>query len=251
MRSATWMKRILPQAEAAIANAGAPKVRGYRVDLTNPEEIRNVVSQAREDLGRISILVTNSGGPPAGGFEEASDEKWQRGYELTFLSSVRLIREVLPGMKEQKWGRIVNFTSRSLKEPIAGLMISNAMRLAVGGMAKTLAAEVAPYGITVNNICPGPTMTDRAIELAGKRGPKQNRLASRKNSRQLPERYLLGGSRSPRNLRQQPHFSPQSWRRISQEFLFWLTEVPCAHSEYRAQSTPKISPFQTSAGSLA
>jgi 3-oxoacyl-[acyl-carrier protein] reductase len=76
-------------------------------------------------------------------------------------------------MKEQQWGRIINFTSRSLKEPIPNLIISNSVRLAVGGMAKTLAGEVAQYGITVNNVCPGPTTTDRAIELAENRAQKK------------------------------------------------------------------------------
>jgi 3-oxoacyl-[acyl-carrier protein] reductase len=94
-------------------------------------------------------------------------------FQLTVLSAVRLIRAVLPDMKEQRWGRIINFTSRSLKEPIPNLIISNSVRLAVGGMAKTLAGEVAEYGITVNNLCPGVTSTDRAIELAAARAAKK------------------------------------------------------------------------------
>jgi 3-oxoacyl-[acyl-carrier protein] reductase len=121
----------------------------------------------------VDILVTNSGGPPPGSFDEADDEKWELGFRLTFLSAVRLIRAVLPGMKTRRWGRIVNLASRALKEPIPNLIISNAMRLAVGGMAKTLAAELAPYGITVNNVLPGPTSTDRAVELAGVRAKKK------------------------------------------------------------------------------
>lgn len=159
----------LESAKDDVLRAGAEDAHGYVVDLTNPEEINSLVQRVRDDLGPISILVTNAGGPPPGGFDQATDEKWSLGYQLTFLSAVRLIRAVLPDMKAQQWGRIVNFTSRSLKEPISGLMISNAMRLAVGGMAKTLASEIAADGITVNNVCPGPTMTDRAIELAAKR----------------------------------------------------------------------------------
>lgn len=149
------------------------RAAAYQVDLTSPDSIEQLVEGVRRDLGVVSILVNNSGGPPPGTFDMATDEKWLLGYQLTFLSAVRLIRAVLPDMKAQRWGRIINFTSRSLKEPIPNLMISNAVRLAVGGMAKTLAGEVASYGITVNNICPGPTTTDRAIELAAARAAKK------------------------------------------------------------------------------
>lgn len=149
------------------------KAKGYPVDLTKADSIKKLVDSARADLGPISILVTNSGGPPPGTFDMADDDKWQFGYDITFLSAVRLIRNVLPDMKEQKWGRIINFTSRSLKEPVPNLIISNAVRLAVVGMAKTLAEEVASFGITVNNIGPGVTSTDRAIELAGARAAKK------------------------------------------------------------------------------
>ena len=124
------------------ASPGA-KVRAYKVDLTQAQDIDALVARVRQDLGPVQILVTNSGGPPPGAFDAADDEKWEFAYRLTFLSAVRMIRAVLPDMKASRWGRIINFTSRALKEPIPNLMISNAVRLAVGGMAKTLAAEVA------------------------------------------------------------------------------------------------------------
>lgn len=154
------------------ANPGG-KVRAYKVDLTQAQDIDALVLRVRQDLGPVQILVTNSGGPPPGTFDAADDEKWEFAYRLTFLSAVRMIRAVLPDMKAQRWGRIINFTSRALKEPIPNLIISNAVRLAVGGMAKTLAGEVAQYGITVNNVLPGPTTTDRALELAAARGKKK------------------------------------------------------------------------------
>jgi len=161
---------VLAEARAAVEQAGpGSEVRAYAVDLTQAADISRLVADVQRDLGPISILVTNSGGPPAGRFDDATDEKWEAAYQLTFLSAVRLIRAVLPDMKTQRWGRIINFTSRAIKEPIEGLMISNAVRLAVAGMAKTLAAEVAEFGITVNNLGPGPTTTDRAIELAARR----------------------------------------------------------------------------------
>jgi 3-oxoacyl-[acyl-carrier protein] reductase len=149
------------------------RVAVYTVDLTQASEIEALVGKVTADLGPIDILVTNSGGPPPGMFEDADDAKWEFAYRLTFLSAVRLIRAVLPDMKQRRWGRIINFTSRALKEPIPNLMISNAVRLAVGGMAKTLAAEVAPYGITVNNLLPGPTSTDRQLELIAARAKRK------------------------------------------------------------------------------
>lgn len=165
---------VLDDAAESVRGAGADvRVRAYQVDLTDADSIEGLVTSVERDLGTISILVTNSGGPPPGGFDAASDEKWYFAYDLTFLSAVRLTRAVLPGMKEQGWGRIINFTSRALKEPIPNLMISNAVRLAVGGMGKTLAGEVAEYGITVNNLCPGPTTTDRAVQLAEARAEKK------------------------------------------------------------------------------
>ena len=152
---------------------GSIKAAAYPVDLTQPEAIEKLVESVKNDLGPVDILINNSGGPPPGSFEDATDEKWLFAYQLTFLSAVRMIRLVLPGMKAAGWGRIINFTSRALREPIPNLMLSNAVRLAVGGMAKTLAVEVASHGITVNNICPGPTSTDRAIELAAARAGKK------------------------------------------------------------------------------
>jgi len=163
----------LEAARAQVQEAGPHgQARAYAVDLTQAASIEALVSQVKADLGSVAILVTNAGGPPPGTFAEASDEKWRLGFDLTFMSAVRLIRLVLPDMRAAGWGRIVNFASRALREPIANLMISNGMRLAVAGMAKTLAAEVAPFGITVNNIGPGPTLTDRAVELAAARARK-------------------------------------------------------------------------------
>jgi 3-oxoacyl-[acyl-carrier protein] reductase len=166
---------VLAEATSAVEAAATvdAKVKAYQVDLTDAGSIDKLIASVQADLGTISILVTNSGGPPPGGFDQATDEKWIFAYELTFLSAVRLIRAVLPGMKEQRWGRIVNFASRALREPIPNLMISNAVRLAVAGMAKTLAGEVARYGITVNNLGPGPTTTDRALQLADSRAEKK------------------------------------------------------------------------------
>jgi NAD(P)-dependent dehydrogenase (short-subunit alcohol dehydrogenase family) len=107
---------VLEPALKSVQEAGKDvKAKAYPVDLTKADEIQRLVGSVKEELGPVSILVTNSGGPPPGAFDAADDEKWISAYSLTFLSAVRLIRGVLPDMKAQKWGRIINFTSRSLK----------------------------------------------------------------------------------------------------------------------------------------
>jgi 3-oxoacyl-[acyl-carrier protein] reductase len=112
----------------------------------------------------VDVLVTNAGGPPVGTFESFDDETWSKYHEITLMSVVRLIREVLPHMKTTG-GSIVNLTSTSVKQPIAGLLLSNVYRAAVTGLAKTLAEEFGPLGIRINNVAPGRIATDRILEL--------------------------------------------------------------------------------------
>ncbi len=154
---------------AAKAIADDDTVLALRCDLMDYSGIKEFVREVRQKMGRISILVNNAGGPPAGYFEDFDDDDWYRAFELNFLSAVRMIREVLPDMKEMKWGRIVNMTSVSVKQPIDNLILSNSIRLALVGMAKTLANQVAPHGITINNIATGLTKTERIEQLAAKK----------------------------------------------------------------------------------
>jgi 3-oxoacyl-[acyl-carrier protein] reductase len=135
-------------------------------DVTNPEDIQRLVQTTLDRLGRIDILVCNSGGPPSKPFGEVTDDEWQTYLNLNLLSFIRLARAVIPTMKEQRWGRILNLTSVSVKQPIAGLVLSNVARLGVVGLTKSLANELAPYNILVNNVCPGYVRTDRVIDLA-------------------------------------------------------------------------------------
>jgi 3-oxoacyl-[acyl-carrier protein] reductase len=125
-----------------------------------------VIKAALDELGQVDILVTNSGGPPSGAFETLTGEMWDTAASLLLKSAVNLTRAVLPGMKERRWGRVLNITSIAAKQPIDGLMLSNSLRAAVIGFARTLAAEVAPFNVTVNNLLPGYTRTDRVQELA-------------------------------------------------------------------------------------
>jgi len=117
-------------------------------------------------FGKVDILVTNGGGPPAGPFESHSAEAWHDAVRHTLDSVVELTRAVLPGMKARRWGRIINVTSIAVKQPVDNLILSNSVRAAVTGFARTLANEVAPFGVTVNNVMPGYTRTKRVDDLA-------------------------------------------------------------------------------------
>jgi 3-oxoacyl-[acyl-carrier protein] reductase len=128
--------------------------------------VRQVTDAAFKRFGRIDILVTNAGGPPAGPFEAHDLETWRSAVQLNLESVIELIRHALPGMKERGWGRIINVTSIAVKQPVDNLILSNSVRAAVTGMARTLANEVARFGITVNNVLPGYTRTERVTELA-------------------------------------------------------------------------------------
>lgn len=156
-----------------MSTAASIETTGVRVvpvvaDLSVPDEIERVVTTGREALGPIEILVTNTGGPPAGPFESHSADDWRRAVEQNLDSVVNLCRAVLPDMKAAGFGRIVNVTSIAVKQPVDGLILSNSVRAAVTGFAKTLANEVAAFGITVNNVLPGFTRTERLEELAAR-----------------------------------------------------------------------------------
>ncbi|HZI94701.1 MAG TPA: SDR family oxidoreductase [Patescibacteria group bacterium] len=126
----------------------------------------NITREVRARFGRIDILVNNAGGPRPGAFEDLGPDAWDEAFRLNLRSAVLLCREVVPGMKERRWGRIVNLTSISVKQPIDGLMLSNSLRAGVAGFSKTLANECGPFNVLVNTVCPGYTLTDRLTELA-------------------------------------------------------------------------------------
>lgn len=156
----------LEEARAAIAAETGAEVRAVTADLAWPGEAGRVVEQALGDFGRVDILVTNTGGPPSGPFEAHDGAAWQAAYDLLLRAPLELARGVLPGMKARGWGRIITITSIAVKQPVEGLVLSNSLRAALAGLARTLANEVARDGITVNNVLPGYTRTDRVVELA-------------------------------------------------------------------------------------
>jgi 3-oxoacyl-[acyl-carrier protein] reductase len=150
----------------AIREQTGTDIIGVAGDLSVSTDIERIVQKGIELFGRIDILVTNSGGPPTGKFETLSREDWEEATRGLLTSVLDLARLVLPGMKERRWGRILNITSIAAKQPVENLMLSNSIRAAVTGFAKTLSNEVAEYGVTVNNIMPGYTATERVEELA-------------------------------------------------------------------------------------
>jgi 3-oxoacyl-[acyl-carrier protein] reductase len=160
-------ERIAAAAERIQGSRGVPVVP-VAADLSRGEDVARVLSAARDAFGRVDILVTNTGGPPSGPFESHDDAAWRHAVANNLESVIGLTRGVLPGMKERRWGRILHVTSVAVKQPVEGLILSNSVRAAVTGFARTLANETAPHGITVNCILPGYTRTARLDELAGR-----------------------------------------------------------------------------------
>jgi 3-oxoacyl-[acyl-carrier protein] reductase len=145
------------------------EVRGYVADLGDAGDIAQLGEKLGSDGIGVDILVNNAGGPPPGYFDEVDDNQWQEAFDLTMMSAVRLTRLVLGHMRAQGWGRIINITSYTVKQPMAQMVLSNSIRMSVVGWAKTLSNEVASDGITVNNVCPGWTRTGRVDQLLAAR----------------------------------------------------------------------------------
>lgn len=143
-------------------------------DLTKPEDIKHYVSQSIEALGGADILIINAGGPPPGGFLDLNPDDWRSAIELTLMSAVNLCYEVVPAMLEAGSGSIVTTQSYSVKHPIDNLILSNALRIAVIGMMKSMANELGPKGIRINSINPAWTWTERVEQLMQDRAERNN-----------------------------------------------------------------------------
>ena len=164
----------LPRTVEEIRLATGGDIIGIPADLSRAEEAKGFVRKGIEHYGTVDILVNNAGGPPDRTFLEVDDDQWLLGIRLNLMSTIIMSREVVPIMIEKRWGRIINMTSISVKQPIDRLILSNTVRSGVIGFAKTLSNELARYDVTVNNVCPGYTMTERvrklAVDVAAKRG---------------------------------------------------------------------------------
>lgn len=158
-------------------------------DVRSADDIQQWVAKSVSHYGRIDGLVVNAGGPPAGGFDAFDDHAWQSAFELTLLSAVRMIREVLPAMRQQQSGSILTLTSSSVKEPIDYLLLSNVMRSGVASLAKSLSKAEAANGIRVNNLVPGLIATDRMKHL--------DTVQAEANQRSVEEQHKISSAAIP------------------------------------------------------
>jgi len=159
-------EQTLQAAAARIREQYNVEVFAEALDVTDSKGVSRFVAAVADRFGGVDICITNAGGPPAKGFLSTTQEDWRRALEANFLSTVYFVREVIPHMQKKKWGRIVTLTSITTKQPVADLVLSNAVRAAVVGLVKSLANEFGKDGILVNNVGPGFTATDRLKELA-------------------------------------------------------------------------------------
>lgn len=165
----------LQKAVEAIRLSGG-EAFGVAADVGDVSEVERLLGRTTQRLGPPDILVVNAGGPPAGQAETTPDSAWDKGFDLTLMSAVRLARGAVPAMKAKAWGRVVMVTSLSVKQPIPNLTLSNAFRAAVTGFAKTLSTELAACGVTVNTVGPGYTATERLAEIFEDEAAKQRLL---------------------------------------------------------------------------
>lgn len=132
-----------------------------QADVTKPDDVDRMFHEIAGRFGTIHILVTNAGGPPAGSLDDFRDDDWMNAFQLNLMSTVRLIRNAIPFMRKQKWGRIVNIVSLTVKQPIDNLLLSNSLRTSVIGLAKTLSKDLARDNVLINNIAPYYVSTKR------------------------------------------------------------------------------------------
>ncbi|TLZ84949.1 MAG: SDR family oxidoreductase [Methanobacteriota archaeon] len=159
----------------AIRKETNAEVLAIPADVSRVDGVKGFADGAIRSFGGVDILVPNAGGPPPGGFETLADDQWAKGWELTFQSTVRLVRACLPSMRERGGGAVVAILSMSVRQPIDNLVLSNSLRLGVVGALKTLAREVAKDRIRVNGVAPGWIATDRTIQLHRARAEKEHR----------------------------------------------------------------------------
>jgi 3-oxoacyl-[acyl-carrier protein] reductase len=165
-------KDTLLKAAEEIRSQTKVDVLAITCDVSKTDEIKNVVKETINKYSKVDILINNAGGPPVGAFLDFTLQDWQKAIELNLFSAITFSNEVIPYMKENRWGRIVNITSMSVKQPIDGLILSNTVRAGIAGLAKTISNEFAPYNILVNNVCPGRIYTDRIKQLAEQRAKR-------------------------------------------------------------------------------
>jgi 3-oxoacyl-[acyl-carrier protein] reductase len=161
-------KDTLEKTKQEIETQTNAEVLAIAGDLSIAAEREKIIESTLQAYNVVNILVTNTGGPPTGKFEEFKQEDWDKAYDGLLMSTVGLVNGFLPGMKQQRWGRIISITSMAVKQPVDGLILSNSVRASVVGLMKTLANELGMYNITANNVMPGYTETERLKKLIEK-----------------------------------------------------------------------------------
>lgn len=156
----------LKQVSETIGENTNSKVLPVQTDLEKHEDIQKMVNKTLDKFGRIDVLVNNTGGPPPVKFIDTDEKQWLKAVDQLLMSIINCCYEVIPMMKKQGCGRIINMTSIAAKQPIDNLILSNTIRSGIHGLTKTLSNELAEFGITVNAVCPGFTLTERVVELA-------------------------------------------------------------------------------------
>jgi len=159
----------LEQTAKEIRDKFKNKVLAIPADLSSYEDIRKLVDETVKEFGKIDILVNNTGGPKPGSFFDLDDQDWENAFQKLLMYVVRICRMVIPYMKDQNWGRIINLTSFTVKEPSDRLVLSNVFRVGIISLAKTLSRELGRYNITVNNVCPGSFETERMTQILEER----------------------------------------------------------------------------------
>ncbi len=157
---------VLARAARAIQERSGTEVFYQALDVTDGAAVKTFVDATLGRFGRVDIGVANAGGPPSKTFAATTAEDWRQAFDLNFMSTYYLVRELIPHMQRQKWGRVVAITSMTAKQPVDGLVLSNAVRAAVAGLMKSLANEYGRDNILFNCVCPGYTATDRLIDVA-------------------------------------------------------------------------------------
>jgi len=161
-----------------IAGETGADVRPFVADLSDAQSISTLVQEVLRSFATVHVLVNNAGGPTPGGFATLSDDDWQRAYELTLMSAVRVTRAVLPAMRAQRWGRIINLASYSVKQPIPDIVLSNSLRLGVVGWAKSIAAPLAVDNVLVNTIATGWARSERVAQMLASRAANSGRTVA-------------------------------------------------------------------------
>ena len=154
-------KQNIHDAVAEIESRTGRTPLAVQADVTKAEDIERMFSEIEKQFGALHILVTNAGGPPAGGFDDFNDEQWMSAVELNLMSTIRLIRKAVPMMKKRKWGRVVNIVSLTVKQPADNLLLSNSVRTSIVGLAKSISKDLAHDNVLINNIAPYYVYTKR------------------------------------------------------------------------------------------